>query len=694
MSFVFCRVMEFSVYGLLWIMLLFLAGLWFGKRTGVLWQYFVAVCIAVHLLVPVHIQWLSLDMPFVQEQQASFYKNGEQFERSVSDRAATYTAMKKAEKTVSDKERYETVTRETGEMQNCQEQKLLQGDTSFVCEEKSDMKAAALTEQKNNRKSSEHFIGKIQIKKDFWLELLEKIWCLGMLLYFGRVFISYVAFRKMVKRWSLPAKPMAHQILEQVKLQYGVRRKIELKRNGKLTSPVLHGLLRPVILLPDMSYSEMEYRYIFQHELSHYKHGDILLKYVFTLCQGVYWFHPMVHWMCRRAFWQMEFLCDEAVVRGKETEEKRAYSMVLLKHMLSGGTCKTIPLTTSFYGGKECMKMRFQNIMDKTKKKAGIGAILAATVFVIAFGGVKWSTAREQTDGFQKAEVQKIMQAEGKDRKILVVGTDASSAAAGSADALLLVDVNGTNGTITVENVPRELGVDFKEVAKTLDEEEIKNIDNLGKGKLSAAYFYGCEMLVGSVEYLYQVEIDSYLVVNYEAVSSVIDAAGGVEVTLTGKEAKYLNRTNYISKKKYRNVKAGKQVLNGDQAVGYMRVRKPEAGSPVVNGKNTTKKDSFARISRCSNVLYALADAVKDSNVDWAEMIYSLVEGKTKEEIEVNISVEELIALAEKLVSGEFTIEEAKEADTRRYVEKVGDIGQYLVMDSEAVDDVKADGRK
>ena len=39
------------------------------------------------------------------------------------------------------------------------------------------------------------------------------------------------------------------------------------------------------------------------------------------------------------------------------------------------------------------------------------------------------------------------------------------------------------------------------------------------------------------------------------------------------KEAKYLNTTNYISKKKYRNVKVGKQTLNGNQALGYARVR-------------------------------------------------------------------------------------------------------------------------
>ena len=682
MSVLFSRVMEFSVYGIFWITILFLVSLWIGKRTGILWQYFVAVCIAVHLLVPVHVQWFSLDISLLQERYG-FSEKVEKWSGSVPDNGSGNPAIKKTENSVQGSESYNIDISEPEKVQRRQKQELLQED-SFVYEMNPEKDEIFVTAGKSNKKSlAESLIKCIQDKKHFCMELLAGIWCFGMLCYFGRILLSYVAFRKMVKRWSLPAKPIAHQILEQVKLQYGIRRNIELKRNGKVTSPVLYGLVKPAILLPDMSYSEAEYRYIFQHELSHYKHGDIFMKYVFTFCQGVYWFHPMVHWMCRRAFWQMEFLCDESVVRGKEMEEKREYSMVLLKHMLSGISCKTIPLTTSFYGGKDCMKMRFQNIMNSTKKKAGIGALLLAVVVVIALGGVKWSTAKENASPAVGKEVQEeVVQNEVKDRKILVVGTDSSSAATGFADALLLVDINGTNGRITVENVPRELRVNFKEVAKTLDGENIKNSDSLGEGKLSDAYIFGCDLLIGSVEYLYQVEIDSYLVVNYEAVSRVIDAAGGVEVTLTKKEANYLNRTNYISKKKNRTVKAGKQILNGNQAVGYMRVRKNEAGSPVVNGRNTTKKDSFARISRCSNVLYALADQVKQSEVDWAELIYSLVEGKAKAEIEVNISVEELVALAEKLVSGEFTVEESEEADKRVYVEKIGDIGQYLIMDS------------
>ena len=52
-----------------------------------------------------------------------------------------------------------------------------------------------------------------------------------------------------------------------------------------------------------------------------------------------------------------------------------------------------------------------------------------------------------------------------------------------------------------------------------------------------------------------------------------------------------------------------------------MRVRKNEAGSPVVNGRNTTKKDSFARRSAQTalyTILSSLARIIALQEIIWA----------------------------------------------------------------------------
>ena len=57
----------------------------------------------------------------------------------------------------------------------------------------------------------------------------------------------------------------------------------------------------------------------------------------------------------------------------------------------------------------------------------------------------------------------------------------------------------------------------------------------------------------------------------------------GVTIELGEEEAAYLNRTNYISDKANRNVQAGINKLNGNQVMGYVRVRKVKTLGGVNN---------------------------------------------------------------------------------------------------------------
>ena len=93
--------------------------------------------------------------------------------------------------------------------------------------------------------------------------------------------------------------------------------------------------------------------------------------------------------------------------------------------------------------------------------------------------------------------------------------------------------------------------------------------------KLNSAYAKGgAKLLIETIELNYKIRIDGYASVNFESFEKIVDLVGGATIELGEKEAKYLNRTNYISKKENRNVKAGVNKLNGNQLLGYCRVRK------------------------------------------------------------------------------------------------------------------------
>ncbi|RKI39201.1 M56 family metallopeptidase [bacterium D16-51] len=321
------RILEFSIYGTVWLLLLFL----FRKKPGAKWQYFVSICIAAHLLVPIHIQWFSVDVPFWREAGQPVLQEAE-----LSDKGGS--------------ERYSARTGDTGNLYE-KELPLDRGSDSQIQDEilegTEEEDALFVEKQEIIRKTGE---------RSYFLSLIKGIWMIGMFFFFGKTGVSYFAFCKEIKRWSLPASPLSWQVLQQVKKQLGITRAVRLCRCSQINSPMLYGVFCPVILLPDQEYSSREFQYIFHHELIHYRHGDIWIKLLFTVCRGIYWFHPLVQWLYFHACAQMEFLCDEAVTAKRGMGEKREYSLVLLRHM--SDFSRKVPFTAGFYGGKEYMKMR------------------------------------------------------------------------------------------------------------------------------------------------------------------------------------------------------------------------------------------------------------------------------------------------------------------------------------------------
>lgn len=178
---------------------------------------------------------------------------------------------------------------------------------------------------------------------------------------------------------------------------------------------------------------------------------------------------------------------------------------------------------------------------------------------------------------------------------ILLVGSDRRSdeEAAGRSDSSMIATINFKTKELKLTSIMRDIYVE---------------IPGHEKDKLNSAYAYGgVELLYKTIAKNFGIKIDKYCVVDFDTFEKVINEVGGIEIDLEEKEAKYLNTTNYISKKKYRTVKAGKQTLNGNQALGYSRIR-------YVVSKKYGDGD-FGRTGRQRAVLEATFNKVKDQSL-------------------------------------------------------------------------------
>ena len=181
---------------------------------------------------------------------------------------------------------------------------------------------------------------------------------------------------------------------------------------------------------------------------------------------------------------------------------------------------------------------------------------------------------------------------------ILLVGADKnldeqdSEGAARRSDSMMIATLDMKHKKLKVTSLMRDMYVE---------------IPGYGKNKFNAAYsFGGIKLLYKTIASNFGIKLDGYAEVNFDAFIDVI------------------NDTNYIRRKKYRNVKVGTQVLNGYQALGYCRIRhgKWKNGHYPAVLTASGKGDDYGRTERQRLVVQALLKKVKSLSVDkWMELI-------------------------------------------------------------------------
>lgn len=161
-----------------------------------------------------------------------------------------------------------------------------------------------------------------------------------------------------------------------------------------------------------------------------------------------------------------------------------------------------------------------------------------------------------------------------------------------NTDTMIVASINTKDNTLKLLSIMRDLYID---------------IMGHDKDRLNSVYAKGgIQLLYDTIYSNFGISLDGYLLVNFEEFEQIVDLLGGVNVTLTKKEAEYLKVNNYISNPVYRNVVEGEQLMNGNQVLGYCRVRKVSTG---------TESNDFGRTQRQRKVLQSIINKLKSKNM-------------------------------------------------------------------------------
>lgn len=158
-----------------------------------------------------------------------------------------------------------------------------------------------------------------------------------------------------------------------VRLRTAVRLEDGVWESEQAASPFVLGFIRPRIYLP-FGLDRGSRDYVLAHERTHIRHRDHWVKPLAFLLLAVYWFNPLL-WaayilLCR----DMEYACDEAVLRDLEEPDKRAYSQALLNCAAPRRAVTACPVAF----GETCVKGRIRRALRYKKPAVWVTAAAVA----------------------------------------------------------------------------------------------------------------------------------------------------------------------------------------------------------------------------------------------------------------------------------------------------------------------------
>ena len=225
--------------------------------------------------------------------------------------------------------------------------------------------------------------------------ILMLIWLAGMVVFTLYQIVNYNTFRKSVKRWSKPVTDEnTIRIFNEIKSSLNEKRSLDFRICKSVSTPMVFGIIKPKLLLPDYDYTERELAVILRHELVHFKRNDIWYKLILVIANGINWFNPLVYVMVNAANKDIELACDAEVVKEHDMDYRRGYCEAILT-VVHNKKCASTPLSTCFIISRKVIQERFKDILDLKKKRKGVGLfVIVALSVVISGGAVTFATEK------------------------------------------------------------------------------------------------------------------------------------------------------------------------------------------------------------------------------------------------------------------------------------------------------------
>lgn len=297
------------------------------------------------------------------------------------------------------------------------------------------------------------------------------------------------------------------------------------------------------------------------------------------------------------------------------------------------------------YGAYERKLERAEYKIKKKNKglKIFLRVLIVIIVIILGIAIAGYSFVHNKLSKMKTEHIDKTaigISEEAKDslkgyRNIALLGIDSRADDYGTgnrSDCIIIASINEKTKEVKLLSVYRDTYVYVTENGN-------KKLD-----KITHAYSYGgAQNTLKSLNEALDLNITEYVTVNFDAVIAAVNALNGVEIDITSEELKYINdyidATSQSSGVKSSHLsKAGRQTVDGVQAVAYSRIRYTAGGD-------------YKRTERMRTVVTAMAKKAKTLNIGQLNKLADEILPRVSKNIENN----DIIALIPSALSFDIT---------------------------------------
>ena len=277
---------------------------------------------------------------------------------------------------------------------------------------------------------------------------------------------------------------------------------------------------------------------------------------------------------------------------------------------------------------------RKKSSKKKTVLKVILGILITLLIIIVAAGGTAFWYFSNKFGKMQQVKIDEsqLSVSENKNlseyRNVAIFGVDSRADDYGKgnrSDCIIIASINNKTHDVKLISVYRDTYV---------------NIQGHGLDKITHAYSYGeAPLALKTLNENLDLNITEFVTVNFDSVSDAVDALGGIKMSITDAEVKYINgyidETSRVTGKTSKHItKAGTYVLDGVQAVAYSRIRYTAGGD-------------YKRTERMRDVIEAMLTKLKTKSIGQINTIAN----KILPQVYTNLTMTDLLSMAPAVAS-------------------------------------------